>query len=1836
MPALPFLTKLVLLPENTKIRSLRTVLRSPHRFPGEIRPEFVRPDNAEERDWVEEGPDSTIYLGEAPFPPFDQGRDYQGSYRGYRLARVSVYPLKYIGRQRRLELATDIELIVRLERMPTKEASSLRLRPDRLRSRAGYETDWLRRNIINPNDVDGFYRPNRGDRVDPLVDEDHADAGFNPTDTPSLAGSPVDCVILTNNTSIYGEDLGNMEGALQVWADWKTKSGTPTVVRTVDWVRSHFEGADDPERIRSFLRAAYSYWGTDWVIIGGDIEVVPCRFLTTDTEDTRWEGNSLLHMSFGDSRDLPAEFYYSELDADWNSDDDSFYGDEMDADYQSFDPFPDLWLGQLPVRNEAEVAGVVRKLKAYCRTSDYQGAVPTDSYYTNLLLAAGFTNGTDTTSAANGILEAEKVRETALSAGWQTDRYYPLLPTQSSCNGVGRRCFAITKDGVSDSLSDPIGVFNWANVLSALGVTSLHHYQGFFHCEHSAVSGLGGPFDGHYWPAEEECGDGSDGCVIGPVCNAWRTACGDQYYELNKSGFGTIDRGRLGTIANAPYYGIYVTRGSATAAHEEDAVSEAAVRNPDGGAIAYLGRIVSATYGTQVPSAIDVGIWSKLLVDGLPFGVALPEAREDCSNVWPERKALAAIGFHLLGDPELHAWRHAPDTLAVSASVTPNWTLGFGEIEVNVTDADQQTPIEGAIVCCMQGTQFWARAETNAGGMALFPRVLMTELGSVTVTVVTPDYLPRTVLLPYLGQNEPGVLVYAGHSWSDAADPGTTTDVLEAGDYVDLALVLRNPGATNAGVLTSRPVYITGSGGVRMTSTFGSVFDSGRIRLGPKDAGGNYANPPSFAPSFHLPLHEYGISILAEVTPQVDSLSTATYLWRDGGPDFIYHLKIYWSAEVEPTTTADTLLIDGGATDLTADCEATDSAALHAAASPAEPDTLIVAFEKDGTGDIDEVTFRAGLDRWLSWVDNADSFTAGSYTPGDTAVMNYEFKVAPGFHDEQPLSFVVSWKPFSLNQAYPYHFTEFQTIAHAPDIQLLFASDSLTVPACSNPELTRYKIVPTLVNRGSVAADSLSVEIWRISGTGALFDSVTTIGSLAPGEMKAAPTPFCMCAGYVDPLVYGMQVLSPIGGDTWEYWRRDDLTPFTERSPVGFVQAEPEPKGIRVLWESYGEPRNFVGYAVLRDSSGVVSFVSEAPIMGVTRYEVHDPQVVDAQDNPIPYVFGVAMQLNCGTLGQIVWADTCFANPPEVAGWPVQVERGGVRSIAVYDLDEDVNGDLEILAAGQILSGYNSDGSPLAGSVGTLFAPSATGARVPEFVPEIAVGQLAPSQSPSVVGVYRNDTVYCIDSDSWSTRWSHSLPAAVGPTLANLDQDANGTLEVIVPSREPEVYAWDASGAPLRSGGSGRFVENDEGSTDPPAMVAVGDLHPSDGQNADSLEIVQTTLGGFIYCWKSSQPAQWNDTSFRFWKTNVVNPVDPDTADARMIGVPVIGDIDPDHPGDEIAMARCSSSELLVQDGDGPGNWWHSHRWHTWALGDRLCDADEKHVSSVAIGDLGGPSGPDGRLELIASKDSTGLESGPMGRHEIVIANLPEDPGGDPPYDLNFTYCYDWLPLEWRKGLNAGVAGSPVIADIDGDEKQEIILASAAHGVFIWEATYDSGREAFNCTAELGWPLRLLEEAATPVVADVDADGCLELVIGDNSGLIHLFDLPGACVLDAQWPMAGADPQRTGNLGGGSNARALTESGPRTAGPLPPKPNPFRPRVTLRYQMPYRAHAEAEILDVTGRRVVTLADGTAEAGLHELVWDGRDGAGHPVGSGVYFARFSIAGYRSTQKLTLVR
>jgi len=111
-------------------------------------------------------------------------------------------------------------------------------------------------------------------------------------------------------------------------------------------------------------------------------------------------------------------------------------------------------------------------------------------------------------------------------------------------------------------------------------------------------------------------------------------------------------------------------------------------------------------------------------------------------------------------------------------------------------------------------------------------------------------------------------------------------------------------------------------------------------------------------------------------------------------------------------------------------------------------------------------------------------------------------------------------------------------------------------------------------------------------------------------------------------------------------------------------------------------------------------------------------------------------------------------------------------------------------------------------------------------------------------------------------------------------------------------------------------------------------------------------------------------------------------------------------------------------------------------------------------------------------------------------------------------------------------------------------------------------------------------------------------------------------------------------------------SGPLSGNPaeLPEKialrqnyPNPFNPSTEIRYQLPNAGHVSLVIFNITGQTIRTLVDEPKLAGYHSILWDGRDGSGDEVASGIYIYRFSArsneAGgqaFETVKKMTLLR
>lgn len=85
-----------------------------------------------------------------------------------------------------------------------------------------------------------------------------------------------------------------------------------------------------------------------------------------------------------------------------------------------------------------------------------------------------------------------------------------------------------------------------------------------------------------------------------------------------------------------------------------------------------------------------------------------------------------------------------------------------------------------------------------------------------------------------------------------------------------------------------------------------------------------------------------------------------------------------------------------------------------------------------------------------------------------------------------------------------------------------------------------------------------------------------------------------------------------------------------------------------------------------------------------------------------------------------------------------------------------------------------------------------------------------------------------------------------------------------------------------------------------------------------------------------------------------------------------------------------------------------------------------------------------------------------------------------------------------------------------------------------------------------------------------------------------------------------------------------------------PWPNPFNPQVSIQFALARQAKATVVVYDVQGRRVRTLLAEERSAGRHVVVWDGTDGRGTRVASGVYHIQFKGADALETKRVVLLK
>ena len=147
------------------------------------------------------------------------------------------------------------------------------------------------------------------------------------------------------------------------YSAWRTEQGISNAIYTMEDIVASYPGADNAMKLRNFIIHAYQTWATSseplqYVILGGDDEIVPVR------------GAYGVVGEYTDSQ-IPTDIYYSNLDGNWNANQNAIYGEVND----NTDLMPEIHIGRFPAETLSEFQNIFRKTKYYAETNSFSNNI---------------------------------------------------------------------------------------------------------------------------------------------------------------------------------------------------------------------------------------------------------------------------------------------------------------------------------------------------------------------------------------------------------------------------------------------------------------------------------------------------------------------------------------------------------------------------------------------------------------------------------------------------------------------------------------------------------------------------------------------------------------------------------------------------------------------------------------------------------------------------------------------------------------------------------------------------------------------------------------------------------------------------------------------------------------------------------------------------------------------------------------------------------------------------------------------------------------------------------------------------------------------------------------------------------------------------------------------------------------------------------------------------------------------------------------------------------------------------------------------------------------------
>jgi hypothetical protein len=533
-------------------------------------------------------------------------------------------------------------------------------------------------------------------------------------------------------------------------------------------------------------------------------------------------------------------------------------------------------------------------------------------------------------------------------------------------------------------------------------------------------------------------------------------------------------------------------------------------------------------------------------------------------------------------------------------------------------------------------------------------------------------------------------------------------------------------------------------------------------------------------------------------------------------------------------------------------------------------------------------------------------------------------------------------------------------------------------------------------------------------------------------------------------------------------------------------------------------------------------------------------------------------------------------NPPQLAGWPMELPDASTNSPSVGDIDGD--GDLEVVIGNDKLYAWHHDGLELRdgdSDQGTWGVFSELGQ---DFIGPAALARLDGVPGLDIVAAsYSTKQIFCFNyTGEVLPGWPQPTRYNVRASVAVGDLDGDNLWEIVAVDQEAVIHAWHADGSEVRDGDNdpataGVFRELTNTPWIHYQSPAVYDV---DGDGNDEIIICDQDSTLYVMDGSGNDLPGW-----------------PIRLTGLTGGSVAVGDID--NNGDaEIVVSVRSAARTYAFHHDATQMWlkWFSQNMF--------------FTPSPALADLTG----DGMLETILPSSN--------GRVYVIKYNGQDLPGW-PVYYSTSTYT----------------ESSPIVADVNGDGAPDILLGDESKFINAWDAAGNplDGFPLATRDAVRGVP------AVTDLDGDGDVE---VIAAGFDQVVYSWdIDNPYNPAA-SHWPEFHANAHRNGFYGyevptaAPGNYRAPVTR----AGLEQNYPNPFNPVTTIRFHIPpdRAGRVSLVVYDVTGARVKTIIDGPLPAGIHTRRWDGTDLHGNRVGSGVYFYRLGMPGLVDTRKMVLLK